>query len=223
MSFNERDADKLLVECHRRCCVCHRLCGIKMELDHIDQRADGGSDDIDNAISVCFECHAEIHWYNKNHPRGRKFRPNELRLHKKQWLDICKVNPMILVDNPRVTDIGPLHSLIDELEFNQTVSAVKHQSELGCLFEVRQFDRALHDGLISILEPAIRDSLYRCYHKLKKANQSLQRYVHVQVHGSSSFALAEAHPDVIQARPLIDETLELLTRFLIEPGMQGTP
>ena len=31
-----------------------------METDHIVQAADGGLDTIDNAIPVCFECHAEI-------------------------------------------------------------------------------------------------------------------------------------------------------------------
>jgi hypothetical protein len=32
---------------------------------------------------VCFECHPEIHSYNDKHPRGRKFLPEELQLHKK--------------------------------------------------------------------------------------------------------------------------------------------
>jgi 5-methylcytosine-specific restriction endonuclease McrA len=31
-----------------------------METDHIIPKEDGGSDDIDNAIPVCLECHAEI-------------------------------------------------------------------------------------------------------------------------------------------------------------------
>ena len=30
-----------------------------MEIDHIVQSAEGGSDAIDNGIAVCFECHAE--------------------------------------------------------------------------------------------------------------------------------------------------------------------
>jgi len=221
MSFNESQAAELLAACHRRCSVCHRFCGVKMELDHIVQRADEGPDDIENAIPVCFECHAEMKLYNVKHPLGRKFRPNELRLHKQQWLDICKANPTAIMDNPRVRDIGPLHSLIDELEFNRGVSA-SYQTNLGCPFEVRQFDRALHEGLISILEPALRDSLYRCYQTLKKANQSLQRYVHLHVHGSSGSMLEEAKPHVQKAGPSIDETLSLLSRFLTEPAGQVT-
>ncbi len=83
----------LLVACHRRCCICHRYCGVKMETDHILPKAEGGTSDIDNAIAVCFECHAEIHSYNPKHPRGRKFRTEELRKHKEQWLELCKTRP----------------------------------------------------------------------------------------------------------------------------------
>src|SRR2546427_7250793 len=108
----------LLVHCHRRCCICHRFCGVKIETDHMDP--DGG-DGIENAIAVCFECHAEIHSYNVQHPRGRKFRPEELKLHKEQWLRICKDNPAALLHPSRAGDVGPLQALIDELEFNMRV------------------------------------------------------------------------------------------------------
>ena len=91
--FPQDKAVELLARCHRRCCICHRFCGVKMELDHMVPRADGGSSEIDNAIPVCFECHAEIHAYNDKHPRGRKFQPAELKLHKDQWLAFCEKTP----------------------------------------------------------------------------------------------------------------------------------
>jgi len=62
------------------------LLWVKIETDHIIPEADGGGDEIENAIPVCFECHAEIHSYNGRHPRGRKFLPDELRAHKALWL-----------------------------------------------------------------------------------------------------------------------------------------
>lgn len=73
MAFERDEVSDLLARCHRRCCVCHRFCGVKMETDHIIPTEDGGDDSIENAIPVCFECHAEIHSYNDSHPRGRKF------------------------------------------------------------------------------------------------------------------------------------------------------
>jgi hypothetical protein len=65
--------------------LCHRYCGLKMELHHIVQRADGGEDSHDNCIPLCFDCHAEVGAYNTRHPKGRKFTPRELRAHRDRW------------------------------------------------------------------------------------------------------------------------------------------
>ena len=78
MTFPRDQVSELLARRHRRCCVCHRFCGVKIETDHIKPKEQGGGDSIENAIPVCFECHAEIHSYNDKHPRGRKFLPEDL-------------------------------------------------------------------------------------------------------------------------------------------------
>jgi hypothetical protein len=97
MGFPRDEVSQLLRACHRRCCVCHRFCGVKMETDHIVPAAEGGSDTIDNAIPVCFECHAEIHSYNDKHPRGRKFLPDELRP-QRTMAKICLDRPDVFVN-----------------------------------------------------------------------------------------------------------------------------
>lgn len=38
-----------------------------------------GAWDIGNAIPLCFDCHSEIGKYNKEHPKGNKYRPMELK------------------------------------------------------------------------------------------------------------------------------------------------
>src|SRR5258708_29629332 len=134
MPFSRDAVSILLSQCHRRCCICHRFCGVKIETDHIIPIESDGSDDIGNAIPVCFECHAEIHSYNDKHPRGRKFLPEELRYHKEQWLKICKEHPEALVTSIRNADVGPLQALIDELEFNATVAAEGDFNKQGCKF-----------------------------------------------------------------------------------------
>ena len=159
MPFPRDQVDELLKACHRRCCVCHRFCGVKIETDHIVTKADGGPDSIENAIPVCFECHAEIHSYNDKHPRGRKFRPEELRLHKEQWLDICRTKPEIFVSAIRDSDVGPIQALIDELEFNLEVSQHASYDELGCLFLDEQFRRAIRDGAIATLDDSLKKSI----------------------------------------------------------------
>jgi HNH endonuclease len=150
MGFSRDEVSILLSRCHRRCCICHRFCGVKMETDHIVPSDEGGDDNVDNAIPVCFECHAEIHSYNPRHPRGRKFNSGELRLHKEQWLRTCAERPDILIAATRSSDVGPLQALIDELEFNVTV-ANAGPTEQGCKFLDQQFLRGVHEGSISIL------------------------------------------------------------------------
>ena len=223
MPFNRDEACKLLAACHRRCCICHRFSGIKMELDHIIPSAEGGSDHSENAIPVCFECHAEIHLYNDQHPRGHKFRPAELRLHKEQWLKICNENPLHIVDTVPVKTVGPLHSLIDELEFNDSVSTRKDVGEIGCPFEVSQFDRAIDAGLISLLEPKVRDSLYDCYLHLKRANERLKQVVFAENPGRRADALNEAQHDVIKASIWVREARAQLLQFLSSESESADP
>lgn len=56
-----------------------------MEVNHIVPEAEGGPDSLDNAIPLCFDCHAEVGHYNLQHPKGNKFTPNELRAHRDSW------------------------------------------------------------------------------------------------------------------------------------------
>ncbi len=169
--FSQTEANALLARCHRRCCICHRYCGVKIELDHITPRQEGGSDEIENAIPVCFECHAEIHSYNDQHPRGRKFRPEELRLHRDRWLKLIEINPEVLVPTRNRNDVGPLQALIDELDFNLAVSMKREDGQAGCSFLVTQFQRALAAGSISILSPDLKEALLETYRVLIKANE----------------------------------------------------
>lgn len=77
--------EEVLVACGRRCCVCHRFCGLKMELHHIVPEPKGGKTEKENCIPLCFDCHAEAGYYNPDHPKGTKYSPSELRKHRDQW------------------------------------------------------------------------------------------------------------------------------------------
>jgi hypothetical protein len=124
MGFDRAEVADLLVRCHRRCCICHRFCGIKMETDHMKPTAKVGNDSIENAIPVCFDCHAEIHSYNLEHPRGRMFTSDELNKHKERWLRICTDQPAATFSKSLECDgeVGPIQALVDEIEFNVAVA-----------------------------------------------------------------------------------------------------
>ncbi len=93
MTFSRRVEERLLVTCHRHCCVCHKPCGIKMEIHHIVPKNQGGEDTEENAIPLCLDCHAEVAAYDVKHPKGKRFTPSELKKHKAQWFAICSQSP----------------------------------------------------------------------------------------------------------------------------------
>ncbi len=78
--FDEDDKVKVLLWCTRHCCLCGKAKGVGIEVAHLDPK----SSDIDNAIPLCFDCHAAIGHYNREHPRGRKYSINELKQRRNQ-------------------------------------------------------------------------------------------------------------------------------------------
>ncbi len=215
MPFPRNDVEALLVACHRRCCVCHRFCGVKIETDHIVSTADGGSDAIENAIPVCFECHAEIHSYNDRHPRGRKFQPDELRRHKEQWLEICREKPEVFVGARRDSDVGPLQALIDELEFNAKVAQYPSLDVQGCLFHEEQFRRAIREGAIATLHDELKAAVLDAYVAIGRANQHISGVMTQQPRGNPwAEAVNRASHSISEAKPKVEAARDALLRFL---------
>ena len=206
MAFNKDHVADLLVKCHRRCCICHRFCGFKMETDHIKP---GGGDDIDNALPVCFECHAEIHCYNTDHPRGRKFTEKELRGHKEQWLNICENNPGIFSQPFQSSDAGPLNSLIDELEYNMYACGL-----LGSSLSTSQFDEAIRKGAISLLEPDLKNKINSAYSKASRLNQLFYAFSNVERNDKANEKRTRINKVTPETQEAIKEAHDSLLSFL---------
>lgn len=85
MGFPQNVADEALSRCGRCCCICHKFCGTKIELHHIKQKAFGGEDTLDNCIPLCFDCHSDMGKADPNHPKGKRYSENELRIHRDNW------------------------------------------------------------------------------------------------------------------------------------------
>lgn len=178
-------------------------------------RDEDGSDEIENAIPICFECHAEIHSYNDAHPRGRKFQPDELRHHKEQWLRICRENPEVLVAAPRHVDVGPIQALIDELEFNAAVSKLTDVHALGCLFRDEQFQRAIKSGSVALLRDDIKDALIDAYVAIGAANQLISAsWQHAKGGADWARGINETAKRVSETQPKIQHARAELLRFV---------
>ncbi len=176
--------------------------------------AEGGSDKIGNAIPVCFECHADIHAYNILHPRGRKFTPDELRMHKVQWLQCCRDHPELFVAASRTADVGPLAALIDELEYNTAICDYSSGIS-GVRFADDQFRRAIAHGCIATLQDGGKGAVLQAYAAMSAANQvaygALVEPPRAAVAGSHK---REAGKLVQEARPLIVAAHGELLSFL---------
>ena len=79
MPFSQEMKARMFIRCARFCCLCLKQCGTNIEAAHIIDEAKGGGNIEDNGIPVCLDCHQEIGAYNDQHPKGNKFKPEELR------------------------------------------------------------------------------------------------------------------------------------------------
>jgi hypothetical protein len=215
MAFPRNDVDKLLVAVHRRCCICHRFCGVKMETDHIIPGGEDGVDAIENAIPVCFECHAEIHSYNDKHPRGRKFQPEELREHKEQWLRVCRDRPDVFAAPLPATEVGPLQAMIDELEFDVAVAKYATHEVQGCLFLDGQFRRAIEEGAIALVRDDLKSLVIEAYVAIGRANQHILAVMpHARGGNPYAEAVDRASRSITDAAPKIIAAQDALLGFL---------
>lgn len=83
MKFDGKVKIKCLLWCDRHCCLCGKTCGVDIEVAHIDRKIKDPHA-IDNAIPLCYECHANIGHYDREQPRGNKYSDHELKKRREQ-------------------------------------------------------------------------------------------------------------------------------------------
>jgi hypothetical protein len=128
MGFPPKVKQQALRLSARHCCVCHRYKGIKMEVHHLIQEADGGLNTLDNAIPLCFDCHSDAGHFNNRHPKGSKFSIPELINSRDEWYSFVRKNSItekLLISEHVQTTYYVLHTLeILEKILNNDLSSV---------------------------------------------------------------------------------------------------
>jgi hypothetical protein len=92
MGFSPEVKRRALIDSARHCCICHKYKGVKIEVHHIIQESKGGQNTYENAIPLCFDCHADAGHYNEEHPIGTKFSIPELKEARNNWYQYVKNN-----------------------------------------------------------------------------------------------------------------------------------
>ena len=98
MTFPDSVQEDALVACSRFCCICHRFAGTHIQIHHIVQKADGGSNDFDNAIPLCLDCHAEMGKTDSRHPGRKAYSSRELKMHRDNWYKLVADNTPVQPD-----------------------------------------------------------------------------------------------------------------------------
>jgi len=99
MSFSAKVKEDSLIASGRHCSLCHKFCGIKIEIHHIKPKSQGGANTLTNAIPLCFDCHADMRTYDAKHPKGTKYTEAELIRHRDNWFNKVKATGGVQLGN----------------------------------------------------------------------------------------------------------------------------
>lgn len=69
----------VLAKCARHCCICRRFRPLHLQVHHIVEQHEGGTDNLDNLIAICVSCHTDVHTDTQ---LTRRFTNRELKLHR---------------------------------------------------------------------------------------------------------------------------------------------
>jgi 5-methylcytosine-specific restriction endonuclease McrA len=77
MAIPQNLVDEIMVKCGRHCCICRRFAPLHLQVHHIVESGEGGTDDPDNLIAVCLTCHSDAHAETR---LTRRFTVSELKM-----------------------------------------------------------------------------------------------------------------------------------------------
>jgi len=121
MSIPQRIRDELLVEAQHRCTICSERC---FEIHHIVERADGGTDDPDNLLVLCPNCHQ--HRYH----RHNEFTRDQLLLYKANLKEFAEIERRLL------QNLEDLRASIAEKSAAEVEQELKRElDEASCLID----------------------------------------------------------------------------------------
>ncbi len=118
MAFKQEEVEQLLVNTGRRCCICHNYHNVSAH--HIFPISEGGTDNIDNAITLCPNCHDVVHEKSTLTPGSttRNYTSNELKLHRDNLIKLIREGTL---DNP--TAVHTTHN--DDKRFEMIIQDYK--------------------------------------------------------------------------------------------------
>jgi hypothetical protein len=154
MPFPPNVKEDALIACGRCCCICHKFCGTKIEVHHIREESEGGDSLPDNAIALCFDCHADMRSYDHKYPKGNKYSESELKRHRDNWHKKVDGNTGLASRTEIIeTDKRVYQVLVHILPWDGSISFVRTNNFAGFVFELSRLDD-LHEYRHQCKNPA---------------------------------------------------------------------
>lgn len=148
MGFNQQEVDRLLAATGRRCCICGSLHNV--QLHHIVPKEKGGTDEIDNAIPLCPNCHDEVHGSQAIGRTTRSYSTNELKIHRERAIEYFRSRGKW----------APLPSLEQDKElilfFAQALDRPAFRTRFHEETSFSAFDKGMEDTLIAFNTGCLR-------------------------------------------------------------------
>ena len=176
MGFLPKAKEDVLVRSGRHCCICHKFCGTKIEVHHIKPKSEGGKDTFDNAIALCFDCHADMSTYDHKHPKGTKYTESELIRHRDNWYERVSGNIGLANKDQLIeTDKNVYRLIVKVLPWDGSIRFLRTNNFAGFSFEnsrlndIYNFVDNCSNPAFEFIDPdleGLRESLLSNCHKL---------------------------------------------------------
>ena len=118
MPFDTKTKTRMFIKSGRLCCLCLKQCGANIEAAHIIDHAKGGSDEEENGIPVCFDCHQEIGAYDPGHPLGNKFTSEELIARRDRIYRLVNDGTIYAQVIARTTRLAPPTAIVPQISIS---------------------------------------------------------------------------------------------------------
>jgi hypothetical protein len=125
------------------CAICKHL--HKVQVHHIVPREDGGTDDIENAIPLCPNCHDEVHATYTSGRTTRRYTAGELRRHLEETVNLAARQASLARGNADWQVDADLIAFYAQCLDRPAFRTYFHQE-----LSFADLDRALEDTLLAI-------------------------------------------------------------------------
>ena len=147
MPFSAKTKQQALTRSGRRCCLCLAYKGIKVEVHHIIPANISNDNSLDNAITLCFDCHSDVGHYNPKHPKGNQFTPDELRKHRDRLWRLVQEGKVLAEGNLDIQYLKLLKKTFDRPAFN---TPFRQEGKM------EDFNKAIDDTILALNTGVLR-------------------------------------------------------------------